>query len=171
MAAAAPSSGDTLLARWSGLWRAGPERPALVAGADPGNRLNGGALDDLTARAAGHFAAVGVAPGERVLWSCAATIDSVVALLGALRMGAVVVPVSPSCTASELAYVIADAAPAMAVVERDEQRAWVAATGRALPVLSPSDVGSAVAARDTPDLDAARPGGDALIVYTSGTTG
>ena len=46
-------------------------------------------------------------------------------LLGALRLGAVVVPVNPSVTRSELAYLVHDARPTAALVDRPAGREWL----------------------------------------------
>ena len=43
-------------------------------------------------------------------------------LLGALRLGAVVVPVNPSSTRSELTYLLRDAEPSAALVDRPATR-------------------------------------------------
>ena len=83
---------DTLPARWARRWAAAPERPVLVEGRDPGRRTDGAQLDEVTRGVAGALAGVGVAPGDRVLWSATASLASVAALLGSLRAGAVLVP-------------------------------------------------------------------------------
>jgi malonyl-CoA/methylmalonyl-CoA synthetase len=164
-----PAAEETLLPLWSAHWDAGPGRAVLLAGS-AGTVLTGADLQGQTGQAAAAYRARGVGPGDRVLWSCSATPGGIVALLGALRAGAAVVPVSPSFTAGELAHVIADARPSVAVVERAEQRAWIAAAGAA-HVLSEIELARSGSTRDGPGLDTARPGDDALIVYTSGTTG
>ena len=87
----------------------GPPRGARVLV----RRCDGDALAQQTALAAAALAGCGVAPGDRVLWSCAASLDAIVGLLGALRLGAVVVPVNPSATRSELRYVAGDVDPAV----------------------------------------------------------
>jgi len=158
---------------WSAHWDRDPARPALVDGRDPSVLLRAGALAERTALAAANLAERGVEPGHRVLWSCAASMDSIVGLLGALRLGAVVVPVNPSATRSELAYLLRDARPSAALVDRPATRECVEAVDPGCAVSSPIELlvarrsGAEVEAR----LDAAAPGDDALIVYTSGTTG
>jgi malonyl-CoA/methylmalonyl-CoA synthetase len=137
-----------------------------VDGRNDAQRLTGGSLLELTSAAARALVARGVGVGDRVLWSCSPGLDAIVMLLGALRAGAVVVPVSPAFTAGELAYVIGDAQPKVAVVEGDDQRAWVAAEG--LTAVAPKLLlnGESRVALPVPALD-----DDALVVYTSGTTG
>jgi malonyl-CoA/methylmalonyl-CoA synthetase len=155
----------TLLDLWTERWRAEPDRTVLVDGDDPSVVWTGGTLDQRTAHAAAGLAGRGVSAGDRVLWSCSASLDSIAALLGTLRLGAVVVSVNPSSTPSELAYVLSDAAPRAAWVERDEQEAGLAG----LPALRVDR--DHTAASVGPALDRAGPDDDALIVYTSGTTG
>jgi acyl-CoA synthetase (AMP-forming)/AMP-acid ligase II len=146
-------------------------------------------LDERTSEAATVLAGYGLRPGDRLLWSLRPSVPSAVACLAALRLGAVVVPVNPSLTSSELAYVVEDVAPVVAVVDSPEVAGWLSEGdgrppgGSAPVVLDPSGVpvggGGRSAARPAaghepdhePALDAAGPDDPALIVYTSGTTG
>jgi malonyl-CoA/methylmalonyl-CoA synthetase len=164
-------TGGTLLNLWADRWDALPEVPVLIDGRDPTSPLTGGLLQELTTRAAATFAEEGVRRGDRVLWTCSATPNAIVGLLGALRLGAVVVPVSPSFTASELAYVVRDAAPSAALIERAEQGEWISAADAALRVLSADALVESGDPQVGPELNRSLPKDDALIVYTSGTTG
>jgi malonyl-CoA/methylmalonyl-CoA synthetase len=161
----------TLLSVWSDHWHSHPDRPALVDGAGATPVLSRGDLLVQSAQAAASLAARGVAPGDRVLWACRASLDAIVGLLGVMRLGAVVVPVSPSSTRSELAYVIGDARPSAAMVEQDEQEEWIVSADPGVNVVRAEERGEAGRPGTGPALDLARPGDDALIVYTSGTTG
>jgi malonyl-CoA/methylmalonyl-CoA synthetase len=163
------TAGHTLPEVWSQRWRDEPHRPVLLEGHGSRSSLDGDALANQTALAAAALAGCGVVPGDRVLWSCAASLDAIVALLGALRLGAVVVPVNPSSTRSELRYVAGDVEPAVCVVERRECRDWLHADAEVV-VRAPGELLSGAGAGEVV-LDAAAPGDDALIVYTSGTTG
>jgi malonyl-CoA/methylmalonyl-CoA synthetase len=165
------SAGGTLLRVWSAHWKAGPDRTVLVSGSDPATGLSNQALDERTARAAALLAQRGVEAGDRVLWSGAPSLGSIVSLLGALRLGAVVVPLNPSSTASELSFVVGDVRPVAAVMEHPDHRDRMAAAHPAVRLLHPADLGSAVGPLSGPTLDGASPDDDALIVYTSGTTG
>lgn len=165
------AAGDTLLRSWSSTWEAHPDRPVLLDGADPRSLLDGATLLQRTADAATALDQHGVTPGQRVLWSCSPGLASVTALLGALRLGAVVVPVNPSFTAAELAYLLGDAQPTAAVVERDDQRRWIAESAPDCALLDPAALPTAGGGATSPLLDTARPDDDALLVYTSGTTG
>jgi malonyl-CoA/methylmalonyl-CoA synthetase len=132
--------------------------------------LDGDALLRRTAAAAGALAARGVGPGDRVLWSCGSTLDAIVGLLGALRLGAVVVPVNPSATRSELLYVAGDVAPSAGLVDRAEGRGWLDEAVPPGAALAPEALRAGQPRADVV-LDTASAEDDALIVYTSGTTG
>ncbi len=163
--------GRTLLSAWCDHWESQRDRPVLIDGADATTHLNGGLMLRATAEAAASLAAHGVAPGDRVLWSCGASLRTIGGLLGAMRLGAVVVPVSPSSTRSELTYIIGDARPSAAMVERDEQEEWISSVDGEVTVVRADGRGEADHMDAGPTLDRALPGDDALIVYTSGTTG
>jgi malonyl-CoA/methylmalonyl-CoA synthetase len=165
------AAGGTLPGLWARHWEAEPGRPVLMQGEGGRTVLDGDALHHQTAAAAAALAACGVGPGDRVLWSCGATLDSIVGLLGALRVGAVVVPVNPSATRSELLYVAGDVAPSACLVDRPESRGWLDETAPQGVTLSPEALRAAGRPRADVVLDAASPDDDALIIYTSGTTG
>jgi malonyl-CoA/methylmalonyl-CoA synthetase len=134
-------------------------------------------LDERTRFAAARLAAVGIGAGDRVVWSTATSLDAVVACLGALRLGAVVVPVNPRYSEHELTHVLTDVRPRGAVVERTDQAGWVRASVPEAAVLTPAlEPRRAALPGRTQDgtpltLDSAGPRDPALIVYTSGTTG
>jgi malonyl-CoA/methylmalonyl-CoA synthetase len=157
----------SLPAAWRRLAEAGPERPALWA--EGRGWVSRGELAAAGARVAGRLWRAGLAPGDRVLVSAATSMDLVVAYLGALRMGLVVVPVNTAYREREVAHIVGDAAPAAAVVDDPERGRWARrAAGGDLPVTGPEV--------DLPDggpppLDGAAAGDPALLCYTSGTTG
>ena len=157
-----------LPASWARRWSAAPGRAVLVDGLDPGRRVDGAQLDEGTSRVAAALRDDGVAAGDRVLWSARPGLDSVQALLGIVRAGAVLVPISPSATPAEVAHVVADAAPSVAVFDDPARVAWPAGVA-ARSVDEVLERRASVPRRiDPPEL---RPADDALIVYTSGTTG
>ncbi len=153
---------------WATRWAAQPEAPALIDGWDGGRVVDAATLGARTEAAAAALAERGVSAGDRVLWCARATLSSIEALLGVLRAGAVLVPVSPSATARELDHVVADARPALAVCDRARPDAF----GGGGPVLVGVEELARAAGHARPVVAPARqPGDDALIVYTSGTTG
>jgi malonyl-CoA/methylmalonyl-CoA synthetase len=159
--------GRTLPEVWAGQWAAHPEAPVLVDGWDAAAVLDAATLDARTAATAAALAERGVAPGDRVLWCARATLSSVTALLGILRSGAVLVPVSPSATGPEIDHVVADARPVLAVCDRERPDAFGAGPAR----LSVDELAAAAARTDVVGIPPRGPDDNALIVYTSGTTG
>ena len=112
---------------WAAQWAAQPDAPVLIDGWDGARVVDAATLDARTAAAAAALAERGVGPGDRVLWCARATLSSIEALLGVLRAGAVLVPVSPSATGPEIDHVVGDARPVLAVCDRDRPDAFGAA--------------------------------------------
>ncbi|WP_222268333.1 class I adenylate-forming enzyme family protein [Modestobacter marinus] len=131
--------------------------PALVAGA---RRLSWAELDALVDRAAAGFAARGLTAGERVAVQLPNGVDWVVAVMGALRAGLVVVPVNTAYTDPEIAHLLADSGARLLV--GPPGRTEVA--GVPVPDAPPEADGPAPADPDDPAALA-------LLAYTSGTTG
>ncbi|MEM9712661.1 MAG: AMP-binding protein, partial [Actinomycetota bacterium] len=154
----------SLTAAWARRWTEDPDRPALWA-ADRGwvTRRD---LERSTAAIAGSLRSGGVAPGDRVLVSAASSIELVESHIGALRAGAVVVPVHTGYTERELGHVVADAEPVVAVLDEPDRLAGVAPD---LRVVAPGSGGDAEPPTD--GIDIAGPDDPALLPYTSGTTG
>ena len=152
------------MARWAA---AAPDRPALAQAG--GGRLTRGELDEATRVVAGRLHRAGLGRGDRVAFSAATSLALVTAYLAALRLGLVAVPVNPAYSERELGHVIGDAAPRAAVVDDPDRTAAVRrAAGSDLLVVGPDvDLPDGTA----PALDRAGPEDDALICYTSGTTG
>jgi malonyl-CoA/methylmalonyl-CoA synthetase len=144
-------------------WSAAPDRPVLV---DAWRVVTAGELDDLTARVAGVLQRQGVARGDRILWQSRANLSSVAALLGIVRAGAAIVPISPSATAREVQHVVADAAPAAAVAESDLAPGDVRAVWTVDGIMA-----DAARTRPSRELPPCSADDDVLVVYTSGTTG
>jgi malonyl-CoA/methylmalonyl-CoA synthetase len=160
------TAAGSLPAAWARHWASAPGRPVI---ADPGGRLTAGELEGRTRAVAGRFAAAGLEPGDRVLVSAAASRDVVVAHVAALRAGLVVVPVNGAYREREVAQIARDCRPAAAVVDDPAMGRWVAAATGGPVVACGPDV--ALADGPPPALDAVAPGDDAMLCYTSGTTG
>ena len=150
------------------MWAADPDAPALVDGWDRSTRIDAATLHGRITALAAALVERGVAPGDRVLWCARAAIPSVEALLAVVQCGAVLVPMSPTATASEIAHVVADAGPVLALCDRDRSDAFAAGP----VVVHPEELAPAPGRPGSrADLPTREPGDDALIVYTSGTTG
>ncbi|HTJ76196.1 MAG TPA: AMP-binding protein [Acidimicrobiales bacterium] len=118
------------------------------------------------ARTAGLLAGLGVGRGDRVLLALPDGIELVWAFLGAVRLGAVAVPVNPRLTGDDHAHAAADTG-ARVVVSTAELAGRFA--GRT--VVAGEDLEAAAAAcAPAPPADVAA-GDPAYAQYTSGTTG
>jgi len=155
--------------------RRGPEHQAFV---DPVRRqsLNWSSVLSAVDAEAARLLGSGVRPGERVLVRLRQGVPLCVALLGALRAGAVVVPSSTQSTERELAVIVGDCTPAAVVAEPDDEVvAAVARSGAGLTVLEPPEIEPRASEPPAaPVLPAAtRRGGEdiAVLGYTSGATG
>jgi malonyl-CoA/methylmalonyl-CoA synthetase len=174
------ATSGTLLRAWADGWRADPSAPLWLDPRTPsGPNSSGGdgrsdwwtagQFDEATRRVAGRLQGAGLEAGDRVLWSTSSTVTGLVAHVGALRAGLVVVPANTAYSERELAHIVGDVRPAAAIVERPEQGEWVrrAASGSVM-VLQP---GVDLADGPSRGIDASAPDDPALICYTSGTTG
>lgn len=148
------------------------DRAAIVCGDDTWTY---DALADASDRVAGMLARAGVAAGDRVAVMLPNVPEFAALYYGALRAGAIVVPMNPLLKAREIAYYLGDsgarvlfAASAVAdeaIAGAGEGGASVVAVepGGFLAVLGGEEPLGRVAERDEEDT--------AVILYTSGTTG
>lgn len=173
-----------------------PEESAIIFyGSEiPYRRL----LDEAT-RMAGFLSNLGVAKGDRVVLYLQNSPQFVVAFYAALRLGAVVVPINPMLTASDLAFYVEDSGAKAAFVggelfpkaaplldDGSLEHVIVAAysdyleTETDLPVpevvTAPAEEGAvpwreALESGHAPPEVSVGPGDVALLPYTSGTTG
>ena len=120
-----------------------PERPALV---HDGFTTTYAELDELAARAAGALQKLGVRAGDAVAFVLPNTVDSVAAFHGAVRLGAVAVPLSPLLAEREIEERVTEADARLVAPD-----ALAGAARRAHAPPSPEEV--------------------AVVLYTSGTTG
>jgi malonyl-CoA/methylmalonyl-CoA synthetase len=146
-------------------WQDDPFRPVLVDGSEPERTVDGARLLQRTADLAAVLAEHGVAPGTRVAWCARAGLESVETLLAVLRAGAVLVPVNPASTPAEIQHFVNDAGPVVAIADQPY------VFGLLIPALSVAELADATPADPSSVLPETRPTDDALIVYTSGTTG
>jgi malonyl-CoA/methylmalonyl-CoA synthetase len=154
-------------AGWARRWAADPSHRTLHA---DGRWISASELDDRSRVVAGRFVTAGLGPGDRVVMSAGASADLVVAHVAALRLGLVVVPVNGAYRPREVAHIVADCAPAAAVVDDPSRGAWIA-DASPTPVVVTSPAVELPDAADPPALDGATLEDGALLCYTSGTTG
>ena len=156
----------SLPAAWARRWSAEPTRPVLHDGR---RWVTAAELEERTRQVAGRLAGAGLAPGDRIVLSAATSLELVVAHVAALRAGLVVVPVNGSYRAREVAQIARDCGPAAAIVDEPDRGAWIAQASTRDVVVCGPDV--ALAAGTAGRLDASAPDDDAMLCYTSGTTG
>ena len=109
-------TGASLAALVRAAARRTPDAPAVVSG---DQRLTWAELDSAVDRAAAGYAALGLAPGERVAVQLPNGLPWLRAALGALRAGLVVVPVNTAYTDPELEYVLGDSGAVLLVTGGD----------------------------------------------------
>ncbi|MET8571426.1 AMP-binding protein [Streptomyces sp. NPDC004783] len=194
----APADPDPSLVH--ALRRAAAEAPDRTCLAYFDGRLTYREADELSDSVAGHLAARGLEPGERVAVVLQNSPHFVLAVLGAWKAGAVVVPVNPMYKSAEVGHVLRDGEVAALICSDRAWEAYLRETAAPSPVrivltaceLDFQTRGDARVlaferlprATDADDLtEAARaghespegraPGPDdiALISYTSGTSG
>jgi long-chain acyl-CoA synthetase len=158
-----------LLARTSGEH---PERVALRAGEAA---MTYGQLDELSAQAAALLREHGVQPGDRVAVMLPNVPAFAVTYYGALRAGAVVVPMNPLLKSREISYYLSD--PEVKVIFawdacHDEVVAGAEGLGTAVVSVTPGAFEQGLAEWEGWAEVADRTDDDtAVILYTSGTTG
>jgi acyl-CoA synthetase (AMP-forming)/AMP-acid ligase II len=168
----------TLLARHAAA------RGAKVAYRDAQTSVTYAALNDRTARLAGHLADIGIAPGETVAMLLPNSVPWIETCFAIARAGAISVPISYEASEPEIAYRLSDA-NCRAIVTTGERGDLVAKLKAGAPNLKTvivTDRGSSsIAALRYTDLMATPPNSaprdpdrlhkPAFILYTSGTTG
>jgi malonyl-CoA/methylmalonyl-CoA synthetase len=153
--------------RWARIWAEAPDRPTLHT-PEEGRWLIAAEVEERTARCARVLAGLGASPGERVVVCADDPIMAAIWNLGALRAGAIVVPVNPAYRAQELAHILLDSEPAVVVAGSDDHAGWAAESSPGVPIIhtsAPPDVDADVT------LDQVGLDDPALLPYTSGTTG
>jgi malonyl-CoA/methylmalonyl-CoA synthetase len=159
---------QTLIAAWEAQVRADPDQPVFCEAGQPW--VTAAQLHRRVAAAADFFEDSELEVGDRVVMSCTPSVSLIVAHLGALTAGLVVVPVNTAFTNSELANITSEAQPGLVVLD-DPHRF----PDSPIEVVTPefisrhqppaADIGARRRA------DTLRADDPALLVFTSGTTG
>jgi malonyl-CoA/methylmalonyl-CoA synthetase len=160
LAAAVPSAAKTLI-----------ELP-------DGKTVSYGEVFGLAEKIGSHLIGLGVVPGVRVAVQVEKSWQNLALYLGALRAGAVYLPLNTAYPLAELEYFLSDATP-RAVICRPENEAGVRALAQKLNISAVETLGTnadgsliAGAAKAASAAPVARGAEDlAAILYTSGTTG
>ncbi|HLH29426.1 MAG TPA: AMP-binding protein, partial [Acidimicrobiales bacterium] len=166
------TSAGTLVAAWLSRCASAPAQPLWLEGdGERSGCCTNEQFEEDTRRMAGRLLHAGLEPGDRVLWSCQASIAALVANVACLRAGLVVVPASTADTEPEVASVVRLTRPRAAVVDDDARARWVRrAAGPSTIVVGPSvDLPGSPASESS--IDRSRPEDPALVGLTSGSTG
>ncbi len=140
-------------------------RPALVEGAHTTTYAE---LEALVSRMASGLAAIGVRPGDRVAVWLSKTTGNIAALLGAMRAGAVAIPVNPVLKAPQVEHILADSGAS--VLLTNNARAETLRNTPTCRVLRAEKDWGALMTGAPVAVDRA-PDDLAAILYTSGSTG
>jgi malonyl-CoA/methylmalonyl-CoA synthetase len=172
-------------------WASDPGMPTLFCAnehGDPGDPLRwitAGEIDERSREAAGKLARLGLGAQARVAWNAERSVASIVACLGVLRAGLVLVPVDSAYTEREMRHVITEVRPAAAIsddprvarllalesAEGDAPVAVLDTSIRDLETGEPATRDTASRNQQGDSIDACRSQDPALIGFTSGTTG
>jgi len=160
-----------------------PDKIALAVGA---RRYTYRELDVLAARLAASLQGLGVSRGDRVAIFADNGVEAVVAVFGALKAGAVFMPINPLTKADKLAYLLNDSRSACLLTAQVLRGTWEQALARntssracvvaGLPPADVSDKRMSFEQAVSPDADRLQPPLTidqdlASIIYTSGSTG
>ena len=146
-----------------------PDEPAIVVADDVVSYAD---LDGWVSRVAAWYADRGIAAGDPIGVIGSNSLQWCVAALGAIRAGAILVPLNMRLVADELADLVAGATPALVVAEACLTATMDTVASRGQP-FALADLAFVDELRRGPaaafhrDVDADQP---AVIVYTSGTT-
>jgi len=150
-----------------------PARPALVDGPS-GVPTSYAALHAGANRAAAALAARGLRAGDRLAVHARNRVETVELLFACARLGVLLVPLNWRLARAELAPILADASPALLLVDPLGQAA-TAGLAPSVPVAAlegSSSWSAECAAAGAPPAFVARPADTPLLVlYTSGSTG
>ncbi|MEU6071599.1 long-chain fatty acid--CoA ligase [Streptomyces sp. NPDC047082] len=149
-----------------------PERPALRLGTQVTTYAE---LDERSARVAALLRAEGVRPGDRVALMLPNVPEFVVLYYGALRAGAIVVPMNPLLKTRETEYHLNDSGAALLFEWHQapgEGAQGAAAAGVRHFAVEPSSFAALLAGQE-PLTEVTETAADdvAVLLYTSGTTG
>lgn len=145
-----------------------PEHPAIID-VTSGITLTWAEVEGAVTAEAARLLDAGVGRGDRVVIRLGNGAPFCVAVLGALRAGAVAVPFGPVAVARETEIVFGDCRPTVVVAPDSDRMIASCAAAVGATVLAPPDP----AARVQGAVPVPAAGGEdiALLVYTSGTTG
>jgi benzoate-CoA ligase family protein len=129
-----------------------------------------GELEERAARCRGALAALGVKPGDRVALVMSDCPEMMVALLGVIGLGAIVVPCSTMLKPAELQYMLADSGAKLVIVTPEHiENAKTAKAARI--IVAPDEFNELLKKSSGVALGKFEADTPCLILYTSGSTG
>ncbi|BCL24385.1 amino acid adenylation domain-containing protein [Streptomyces tuirus] len=169
----APITPTTLGALFDTAARRDPAATAVTqCGLDGATRsLTYGELSDAKNDLASALRAAGVGPGKRVAVAVPRSLEQVVALVAIVGAGGAYVPLDLAYPDERLEYILADAAPQVVLVDRDQRDRFtdlLARAGVPARVLVQGEEPPAARTEPAPEPDWHTP---AYVIYTSGSTG
>src|SRR5580658_4214266 len=155
-----------------GLERAGRELGVRVAVRSPERTWSFAELDRWADALAGELAAAGVGPGDRVALLMANRVEFVVCVHAVSKLGAATVLLSPAWKAAEVNAALTLTGPVHGVTDTEglSLLAEPLGPGRVTDVDDPA-VATLAAGGSAPQRRAVAPDGEAVLVFSSGTTG
>ncbi len=148
-----------------------PRGESLAAVRSGGNKTSFRALWHLTELTAARLATLGVAPGDRILISLSNTLEHLLAVLAAMRLGATAVPIHHPCGAKRLGAVIASCRPCLQVTEDAESSSSLVRNVRLVADVGTGAVDLVADSKISSGRSASHAGGPAFVRFTSGSTG
>ena len=155
-----------------------PERPALTIDDET---ITHGELDRLAARTGGWLQAQGIDPEDRIVLCGINSINFVIAYLGILRAGCIVVPAGAALTGSELRHLVEDSGAVCALAQGDALDRLMSISDdtplRMVVALEEEEASEIPSLRQALSKDEPLEPADAdkdnvvMLAYTSGTTG
>jgi amino acid adenylation domain-containing protein/natural product biosynthesis luciferase-like monooxygenase protein/non-ribosomal peptide synthase protein (TIGR01720 family) len=147
-------------------------RPDAIAATYENQSLSYAELNARANRLAHYLISQGVGPDVCVAICLERSLDMMVGILGVLKAGGAYVPLDPTYPRERLAYVLADSAPKMLLIQ-DAVRDRL--PSHSIPTLALDAAEGELAAQPTTNPDARRrglaPGHLIYVIYTSGSTG
>ena len=140
--------------------------PEAVAVSFEGRSMTYRELDEAANRLAHLLAAHGVGPGQCVALLLERSAEAIVAMLAVLKAGAAYLPIDPGLPAARIGFMLADAAPLVAVTTAGLRSRL---DGYDVAVIDIDD--PAIDTQPSTGLPAPAPEDIAYLIYTSGTTG
>ena len=140
--------------------------PAAVAVTFEGRSMTYRELDEASNRLAHLLFEQGAGPGQCVALVLERSVEAIVAMLAVLKAGAAYLPIDPGLPAARIGFLLADAAPLVAITTADLAERL---EGHDVAVVEVDD--PAIDAQPITGLPAPAPEDIAYLIYTSGTTG